>query len=147
MPKFDLGSFLPYLLNQAAEAVSKDFQKVYRTEHGLTRTQWRVLANLAWFGDMTATRIRQVSHEDKPNVSRAVSALEKRGLLVRRKNGSDRRIENLALTAEGQVLVDRLGAYASGYDAELRSVLGAQESAELERLLSRLAALRNRDGS
>ena len=43
---FDLESFLPYLLNQAAEATSRAFQAVYRDRYGMTRTQWRVLAHL-----------------------------------------------------------------------------------------------------
>ncbi len=33
---FDLQDFLPYLLNQAAEATSRGFQATYRARYGLT---------------------------------------------------------------------------------------------------------------
>ena len=35
---FDLWQFLPYLLNQAAEASSLEFQQVYKERYGLLRT-------------------------------------------------------------------------------------------------------------
>jgi DNA-binding MarR family transcriptional regulator len=80
---FNLDSFLPYLLNQAAEATSHSFHVLYRDRYGMTRTQWRVLANLGRFGAMTARDICAISHVEKTKVSRAVSALEREGLLTR----------------------------------------------------------------
>ena len=62
---FDLQDFLPYLLNQAAEATSRGFQATYRDRYGLTRTQWRVMANLGKFGAMTARDICRISHVEK----------------------------------------------------------------------------------
>jgi hypothetical protein len=62
---FDLERFLPYLLNQAAEATSKSFQASYKATYGMTRTQWRVLANLGKFGSMTARDICTISHIEK----------------------------------------------------------------------------------
>ena len=71
---FDLDLFLPYLLNQAAETTSFGFHAVYRDRYGMTRTQWRVLANLGKFGAMTARDICAISHIEKTKVSRAVAA-------------------------------------------------------------------------
>ena len=76
---FDLEGFLPYLLNQAAEATSKSFHDTYKAAYGMTRTQWRVLANLGKFGSMTARDICTISHIEKTKVSRAVAALEAEG--------------------------------------------------------------------
>ena len=59
---FDLQDFLPYLLNQAAEATSKGFHATYKAAYGMTRTQWRVLAHLGKFGAMTARDICARSH-------------------------------------------------------------------------------------
>ena len=80
---FDLERFLPYLLNQAAEATSRSFHATYRHAYGMTRTQWRVLANLGKFGAMSARDICVISHIEKTKVSRAVAALEAEGLLSR----------------------------------------------------------------
>ena len=75
---FDLQDFLPYLLNQAAETTSRGFQATYRARYGLTRTQWRVMANLGRFGAMTARDICRISHVEKTKVIRACAAGDRR---------------------------------------------------------------------
>lgn len=137
---FDLGGFLPYLLNQAAEATSKDFQATYRTAYGLTRAQWRVLANLGKFGAMTARDICRISHMEKTKVSRAVAALEEQRALTRSPDPADRRAEILALTDRGQAVFADLGRRAIGYDRALRAELGPEATAQLDALLARLIA-------
>lgn len=136
---FDLEDFLPYLLNQAAEATSHGFQAIYRDRHGLTRTQWRVMANLGKFGAMTARDICAISHIEKTKVSRAVAALEQSGLLMRRPSETDRRAEVLSLTPKGQATFAELGQLAIGFDRHLRDTLGDGEAAILASLLKRLA--------
>lgn len=135
---FDLEAFLPYLLNQAAEATSRSFQAVYRDDFGLTRTQWRVMANLGKFGSMTARDICRISHIEKTKVSRAVAGLETGGYLQRQKAPQDRRAEILSLTPSGRDVFRRLGERAMSYDQSLRAGLGADISAALEDFLRRL---------
>jgi DNA-binding MarR family transcriptional regulator len=139
-PAFDLDHFLPYLLNQAAEATSKDFQTTYRAAYGLTRTQWRVLANLGKFGAMTARDICRISHMEKTKVSRAVAALADQGHLTRAPDPGDRRAEILSLTPQGAQVFADLGQKAIAYDAALRAELGPDAVAHLDALLARLIA-------
>lgn len=136
----DLERFLPYLLNQAAEAASRDFQATYRAAYGLSRVQWRVLANLGKFGAMTARDICRISHMEKTKVSRAVAALEDQGLLSRAPDPGDRRAEILSLTAKGAAVFADLGQRAIRYDAALRAELGAEATAQIDALLLRLVA-------
>lgn len=135
---FDLNLFLPYLLNQAAEVTGRAFQPHYRAQHGMTRTQWRVMANLGKFGEMTAADICRTAMVEKSKVSRAVAAMEARGLLQRAAMGSDRRAESLSLTDEGRALFVAIGKDAQSFDAALRARLGARDAATLEDLLNRL---------
>jgi DNA-binding MarR family transcriptional regulator len=132
---FDLDRFLPYLLNQAAEATSQGFQALYRNRYGMTRTQWRVMANLGKYGAMTARDICATSHEDKTKVSRAVAALEHQGFLTRTPSNEDRRAENLSLTDSGRAVFTDLGQHAIDYDRALRDRLGADLAARLDGLL------------
>ena len=136
---FDLQDFLPYLLNQAAEATSRGFQATYRDRYGFTRTQWRVMANLGKFGAMTARDICAISHIEKTKVSRAVAALEQAGLLSRAPSATDRRAEMLSLTDQGRTVFAELGALALAFDRQLRGMLGAEDAARLAGLLRRLA--------
>lgn len=137
---FDLEEFLPYLLNQAAEATSNGFHAVYRDRFGMTRTQWRVLANLGKFGAMTARDICAICHIEKTKVSRAVSALERDARLARTRSEKDRRVEILSLTEHGEKVFAELGELAKGYDASLNAFLGAEGSRQLFAQLRRLIA-------
>jgi DNA-binding MarR family transcriptional regulator len=141
-PIFDLDGFLPYLLNQAAEAASQGFQDIYRNRYGMSRTQWRVMANLGKFGAMTARDICAVSHIEKTKVSRAVAGLERDGLLARNPSDTDRRAEVLSLTEAGQGVFADLGQQAVAYDHALRGRLGSRASDQLNRLLQEIIATR-----
>lgn len=126
--EFDLEQFLPYLLNQAAEATSRSFEKIYSAKYGMTRTQWRVMANLGKFGAMTAKDICNISHIEKTKVSRAIVALEECKFLKRQVSSNDRRAENLSLTKIGQRTFKELGQRALDYDRQLRNQLGSDVS-------------------
>jgi DNA-binding MarR family transcriptional regulator len=134
---FDLTHFLPYLLNQAAEVTSRAFQDSYR-DHGLTRSEWRVMANLAAQPDLTASDIGRITFTDKTKVSRAVQALEDAGWLQRRTNAQDRRRETLALTEAGRILCRQIEVKALNFDAALRGGLGEDQAAALALALARL---------
>lgn len=136
--KFDLQEFLPYRLNQAAEAASIAFRDIYRTRHGMTRPEWRVLANLGQFGSMTATDISNRAKIHKTKVSRAVFSLEKRRWLKRETDEDDRRVEHLHLTKNGLAVYMELGKVALEQDLKLRGRLTKKEQAWLLDMLDKL---------
>ncbi|MGL4237875.1 MarR family winged helix-turn-helix transcriptional regulator [Tabrizicola sp.] len=138
---FDLQDFLPYLLNQAAEATSRGFERVYKTSYGMTRTQWRVLANLGRFGAMTARDICRISHIEKTKVSRAVAALEAEGMLARAPSSEDGRAEVLSLTSRGREVFADLGQRALAFDFELRARLGPEVAQTIDAILREISAL------
>ena len=80
---FDLSDFLPYLLNQAAEASSLEFQQLYKDRYGILRTEWRVLFHLGIYGRMTAREICDRTAMHKTKISRAVQKLADRRFLTR----------------------------------------------------------------
>jgi DNA-binding MarR family transcriptional regulator len=138
---FDLGQFLPYALNQAAEAASIGFQKHYRQRYGMLRTEWRVLFHLGRNGAMTAKAICERASLHKTKVSRAVGALEKKRFLAREEQANDRRLETLSLTRQGQAVYADLYKSAKVFDAGLSSHFSAQERDVLNRCLEKIAKL------
>lgn len=138
-PEFDLADFLPYLLNQAAEAASLGFQKIYRNDYGMLRTEWRVLFHLGRYGDMTATEIGARSSIHKTKISRAVSALEAKRFLSRAGSDSDRRSARLSLTAAGQAAYRNLVRQAADYDRSLAERFTEEEQKTLRKCLRLLA--------
>ncbi|MBB3236539.1 MarR family winged helix-turn-helix transcriptional regulator [Phyllobacterium endophyticum] len=137
-PPLVLENFIPYRLNKAAEAVSQRFARLYREQYGLTRPEWRTLATLGQFGTATATVIGTHSSMHKTKVSRAVLALEKRRWLRRKRDGSDRRIENLELTSAGRKAYAELAKVAHQFETELLAHLGKRGESGL---IAGLAAL------
>lgn len=132
---FDLDQFLPYLLNQAAEVTSQEFQAVYRVEYGMTRTQWRVMANLGKHGTMTAAEICRCTFIEKTKMSRAVQTLDEKGFLTRVTIAGDRRSEKLSLTPNGAAAFRVLGKKATDFDLNLRNRLGQDGAYALEKFL------------
>lgn len=141
--EFDLTRFLPYALNQAAEATSIGFQKHYRQRYGMLRTEWRVLFHLGRYGAMTAKGVCDRASLHKTKVSRAVSALEKKRYLVRKTDENDRRHETLSLTRQGEAVYADLFQAAKAYDAALAAHFTPQEREVLARSLEKIAKLRS----
>lgn len=132
---FDLQQFLPYLLNQAAEASSLEFARVYKDRYGLLRTDWRVLFHVGQFGPITAREIGRRATIHKTKISRAVQRLEARRFLTRDKDAEDRRVEWLRLTKAGLAAYRDLRLIAERYEAALTADLTTEEVAALRRAL------------
>ena len=138
---FDLNDFMPYLLNQAADASSRGFETYYKSRYGMLRTEWRVLFHLGHYGKMTAKEICTRARIHKTKVSRAVQALEDKRYLSRKTLADDRRHEILALTASGQRVFGDLVEEARRFDGDMMSDFTAQEAAQIRQFLIKLAKL------
>ncbi len=138
--EFDPQDFLPYLLNQAAEALSLEFQRHYRGQYGMLRTEWRVLFHLGCYGEMTAKEICVRARLHKTKVSRAVAALQAKRILTRRELERDRRHAVLQLTPLGRRVFADLSRAAHAFDSEVRAALTPDEADVLHRCLIRIAA-------
>ena len=136
---FQLQKFWPYALNQAAETTSLGFQSVYRKKHAMKRTEWRVLAHLGEFGQLTAKDICERASLHKTKVSRAVVALESKGWLNRSTNELDRRAEHLVLSKAGEQAYHDLTKEADKLNAELVAGLSAAELATFRKVLDVLS--------
>ena len=137
MPKLQLEAFLPYRLNRIGAAVSQDFRSVYGPHHDLTIPEWRVLATLGQFEEMSAKAIGQHSAMHKTKVSRAVRALEERRWLRRHESEEDRREEILTLTAQGEKAYGQIVPKAVAFERRILEELGPEAAAflaSLERL-------------
>jgi len=136
--EFEVGEFLPYLLNLAAEQTSVEFQAYYKRRYGMLRNEWRVLFHLGRYGAMTATEVGRRSRLHKTKISRAVVALEAKRLLTRAVLPSDRRQEQLSLTRKGLQTYHHLAASAADYESKLTGHLSKREVEVFKTVLRRL---------
>ena len=135
---FDIRQFIPYLLNQAAEESSLEFQRIYKDRYGMLRSEWRVLFNLGIYDRMTAKDITDRARIHKTQVSRAVHKMQAKGYLTRAQDQHDRRKEWLQLTTQGRTVYEDLRLAAQEYDKALLQALSDTDIAGLKRLLLRL---------
>jgi len=133
-----LEEFLPYRLNVVANLVSQALSRIYVDRYGIGVPEWRILVTLGQFDTMTAKAVGAHSHMHKTKVSRAVSALERRKLIVRRANRADRREAFLSLTPAGRAIYRDLAPGALEFARRLFETIDPADRAAFERAIDRL---------
>jgi DNA-binding MarR family transcriptional regulator len=136
---FRLEAFLPYQLAVLAEVTSAGFARVYAGRFGLTIPEWRVLATVAEVPRVRAKDVGAARHLPKTAVSRAVSALRRRGLLKVDLNRQDKRESFLSLTAKGRDLHAELVPLARDYAQSLAQQLSPAERLALQTAFTKLS--------
>lgn len=138
---FEITDFLPYLLNQAADASALEFQAYYKSHYGMLRTEWRVLFHLGHYGPLTAKDICTRARLHKTKVSRAVHALERKRFLTCAVSIHDRRHEDLSLTKAGRRAFDDLATEAERFDGQILGLFNEAERRTLRKCLKELARM------
>lgn len=124
LPDFDLDGFLPYRMTVAAARLSAGLARQYRTRHGLTVPEWRVLVHLAQAGAVSVRDIERRVNLEKYQISRAASRLEADGLIAKGPHPEDRRLVSLTLTEAGRTVMADLLPIAIAYQERLARRLG-----------------------
>jgi DNA-binding MarR family transcriptional regulator len=85
----------------------------------LSPEQWFVLNRLAWNDGRAQGELGEAIFADRPNLSRLIAGLQKKGLLRRQPDPDDGRRMLVYLTAEGRRVHDAFAAGVDGVRAEL----------------------------
>lgn len=134
----DLDTFLPYRLANLANKMSEEFADVYQQQSDLTIPQWRILFNLAQFGQSHAKALCEQAAMDKSTVSRAIKALIDKRYIVSLVNPQDKRASLLALSDEGLSLYKQLAPAALAWEQDLLASLTQDDYTVLLSCLDKL---------
>jgi DNA-binding MarR family transcriptional regulator len=98
-----------YLINQLAAKMNAVLQRAFRSVgYKITAQQWAVL-NRLWEEDgIHQSLLADRTTKNRHNVSRMLTVLEKQGLLKRRLDPEDARLQRIYLTKKGAMLQDVL---------------------------------------
>jgi len=125
-------------LARTAKAVSQAFDAAL-SEAGGSLATWVVLMNLK-SGQATSQReLADAVGIQGATLTHHLNAMERDGLLTRRRDPHNRRVHLVDLTALGEQAFQRLRTTAIGYDKRLRAGISAGDIATLDTLLKRLA--------
>lgn len=135
-----LDDMLLYVLWQLQAAARRPVVRLCEAEFGITRREWRMLAQLGQGEGMASSALAERAALDRAQTSRAVSALVQKGLVARTPRPGNRREVLLHLTERGRALYAALLPRVAAINQELLSVLSETEVATLDALVQRLRA-------
>lgn len=140
-PAFDLKAFLPYQITVLAAAMSKRFSERYSDQFDLSVAEWRIIAHLARHEDLSLREIANDVELDRAKVSRALTALENRGLIHKPSRPDDRRLISVSLTEEGRALYEDIAPLATDFQTWLTEEL---PDADRRTLMATIAQLQEK---
>ena len=119
--------------------------------HGLTSGQLGVIEALMHLGPLSQGDLGRKLLRSGGNVTTVIDNLERRGLVVRRRNPEDRRVVTVELTAAGARLIAQVFPLHASAVAQSMGALTSAEQIELGRLCRKLGRapfeLADTDGS
>ena len=140
------GARLPYdgelffKLVRVVNLTARPFVETLARRHKLSLNEWRVMIVLASHPGSAAHEIADVTGLDKMSVSRAIAALGRHDRISRRPDPQDARRTLVELNAACRRIYQSIGISGREREAQLFAGIGADDKAELERLIDRLVA-------
>ncbi len=136
--KLVLESFLPYRLSYLTNIISRALAGLYAEQFDITPHEWKILANLSRYPNISAAEAGEKTAMDKVAVSRAVRGLCDKGLVHKIFSREDRRRSVLNLTEKGAEIYRQIEPLVTDYENSLLKILTPQELSQLDHLLAKL---------
>jgi MarR family transcriptional regulator, transcriptional regulator for hemolysin len=135
-------------LARTARTVSQAFERSMAAAGG-SASAWQVLLLVRSEQWGTQSRMAEAMGITGATLTHHLNALEKQGLVRRWREDSNRRVQHVALTEDGEAMFERLREVALAHNARLRAQLSDEETAQLAALLEKLetAVTENTGGS
>jgi MarR family transcriptional regulator for hemolysin len=126
-------------LTRAARTVSRAFDDAL-AQAGGSIPVWLVLISLKSQQLRNQRELAEAVGIREATLTHHLNAMDEQGLITRRRDPANRRVHLVELTDAGEAAFERLRGAAGAFDKKLRAGFSDDEVAELEALLSRLAA-------
>ncbi|MFT2110396.1 MarR family winged helix-turn-helix transcriptional regulator [Marinomonas sp. 2405UD68-3] len=138
MENFLLEEFLPYKLVRTAEHIADSFAGLYQSEFGISRPEWQIIANLGVRKNVIARELSELIRLDKVKISRTLTVLEEKNLIIKSPVEGDLRATQLSLSEEGIALYERLVPKAMEWENHILDGLTGTQYRDLCRILDTL---------
>jgi len=133
-----LENFFPYQLSVSSNKISSFFTEIYQDKFALSITQWRIMAVLGEFPDISADDVSNKTQIEKSILSRAISKLLQRKFIQRTFSTEDKRRSILSLTTTGHEVYDEIVPLSYQYEKKLLTCFTKEEKQQFHLLLERL---------
>lgn len=136
--KLKLEDFLPYKLSILSNKVSATIAQTYKHKFALSITEWRIMAVLGEYSDISADEVSAKTQIEKSILSRSISKLLTRQLLQRDFAEDDRRRSVLRLSELGRNVYAEVLPISHQYQEALLTCFTHSEKELFSRLIERL---------
>jgi len=126
-------------LARTARTVSQAFERAM-ADAGGSASMWQVLLLVKTQQWGNQSQMAEALGITGATLTHHLNAMEKQGLVRRWREESNRRVQRVELTPEGEAMFERLRGAALAHDARLREGFSEDELAQLAELLDRLKA-------
>lgn len=135
-----------FLLGKAYQRFNQEARQLL-APHGVTPAQYGLLEVLWERDEQSGAELSERLQLDSATMTGLLDRLERAELVVRRPDGTDRRINRVGLTAQGQALRVPLGHAMDEVNAAVVAQLGPAEAERLRAILSVLGQVAVRTGA
>lgn len=118
------------VLHDVARQLRTRFDQRARA-HGMTRAQWVILARLARQPGISQNEMAAICEVEPITVARLVDRLEARGMVERRPDPTDRRVNRLHLLDAAEPILEEINSYRVAMLAEITEGLEPERQAAL----------------
>jgi DNA-binding MarR family transcriptional regulator len=136
----EIRDLLSYRMHMVANLLSRGAELRYRREFGVSLWEWRTIALLgAAEAALSLGHLARAAGIDKSQMSRVVSGLAKRRIVLREAHPGDGRGIHLTLSKPGRRVYEGLIRAASERDEVFRNCLSTKEKSVFDKALAKLA--------
>lgn len=135
---YDFRNLLTHRILVLSNTLGKGAVRLYAERFGMPLAEWRLLAALVITGPATVNVLASALQTDKGWISRTVSSLLDKGLVVAKPVASDGRSFEVTLTDNGQATYRHIVPAALARHRRLLKVFTDRELSVLDRLIDRL---------
>jgi len=136
----EIRELISYRLHTVANLLSRGAELRYRREFGVSLWEWRTVGLLGAVREpLSLNHLAHSAGIHKSQMSRVVSGLTRRKLVLRAASSTDGRGVQLTLSKTGRRLYDGLISAATERDEAFNDCLSRNEKEVLERCLAKLA--------
>lgn len=136
--KFELDTYLPYLIHRVGPAVEGQFFEALGTAE-VTVEEWRVLATIYSRGPQSLNSLANNTSIKISTLSRLVGRLAKRGFVSRERVQTNNRAVEISLLKKGVKKAEQMIPHCIQYEKDICAHFSAAELASLRRLLPKLS--------
>jgi MarR family transcriptional regulator for hemolysin len=133
-------------LTRASRAISRAFDDALAGAGG-SLSVWLIMISLKSRSVASQRELAEAVGIREATMTHHLNAMESGGLVSRRRENANRRVQLVELTPDGEAAFVRLREAAGSFDKELRRGVSAAEISQLEDLLARMAANVTTDGT